>query len=77
MEELEIGTEEMLEEVQYIVIKLGQESYGIKIDYVDNIDCTIYINFRYLEKGNEDKGDVSYTSSYSTISFTDYPEILK
>ena len=37
MEELEIGTEEMLEEVQYIVIKLGQESYGIKIDYVDNI----------------------------------------
>lgn len=37
MEELEIGTEEMLEEVQYVVIKLGQESYGIKIDYIDNI----------------------------------------
>lgn len=58
----------------------NHEKYNIKnisIDYVDNIDCTVYINFRYLEKGNEDKGDVSYTSSYSTISFTDYPEILK
>ena len=37
MEERENIEEEMLEEVQYIVVKLGQESYGIKIDYVDNI----------------------------------------
>ena len=58
----------------------NNEKYNIKnisIDYVDNIDCTVYITFLYLEKDNEDKGDVSYTSSYSTISFTDYPEILK
>ena len=50
---------------------------NISVDSVDNIDCTVYINFQYLEKGNEDKENVSYTSSYSTISFTDYPEILK
>lgn len=37
MEERENIEEEMIEEVQYIVVKLGQESYGIKIDYVDNI----------------------------------------
>ena len=58
----------------------NHEKYNIKnisIDYVDNIDCTVYINFQYIEKGNEDKENVSYTSSYSTISFTDYPEILK
>ena len=58
----------------------NHEKYNIKnisIDYVDNIDCTVYITFSYLEKDNEDKGDLSYTSSYSTISFTDYPEILK
>ena len=56
------------------------EKYNIKdisVDSVDNIDCTVHINFKYLEKVNEDRGDVSYTSSYSDISFNDYPEILK
>lgn len=50
---------------------------NISIDSVDNIDCTVRINFEYIEKINEDREDVSYTSSYSNISFTDYPEILK
>ena len=56
------------------------EKYNIKdisIDSVDNIDCTVRINFKYLEKVNEDRGDVSYTSSHSDVSFNDYPEILK
>ena len=56
------------------------EKYNIKnisVDSVDNIDCTIRINFQYLEKVNEDRGDVSYTSSHSDVSFNDYPEILK
>lgn len=56
------------------------EKYNIRkiaIDSVDNIDCTVRIKFEYLEKVNEDRGDVSYTSSYSDISFNDYPEILK
>jgi hypothetical protein len=50
---------------------------NIAVDSVDNIDCTVRINFEYLEKVNEDRGDVSYTSSHSDISFNDYPEILK
>lgn len=50
---------------------------NISVDFVDNIDCTVRINFEYLEKVNEDRGDVSYTSSHSDISFNDYPEILK
>ena len=50
---------------------------NISVDSVDNIDCTVRINFEYLEKVNEDRGDVSYTSSHSDISFNDYPEILK
>ena len=56
------------------------EKYNIKnisVDSVDNIDCTVRINFEYLEKVNEDRGDVSYTSSHSDVSFGDYPEILK
>lgn len=36
MEELEYN-EELVDEQQYIVVRLGQESYGIKIDNVDNI----------------------------------------
>ena len=56
------------------------EKYNIKnisVDSVDNIDCTVRIKFEYLEKVNEDRGDVSYTSYHSDISFNDYPEILK
>ena len=57
-----------------------QDKYNIRnisVDFIDNIDCTVRINFEYLEKVNEDRGDVSYTSSHSDISFNDYPEILK
>lgn len=44
---------------------------------VDNIDCIIKIEFKFIEKINEDRGDVSYTDSYTKISFIDNPEILK
>lgn len=50
---------------------------NIKVDSVDNIDCNIKITYEYLEKVNEDRGDVSYISSYSNISFIDNPNILK
>ena len=57
-----------------------QDKYNIRnisVDSIDNIDCTVRINFECLEKVNEDREDVSYTSSHSDISFNDYPEILK
>ena len=57
-----------------------QDKYNIRnisVDSVDNIDCTVRINFEYLEKINEDREDVSYTTSHSEISFNDYPQILK
>lgn len=50
---------------------------NISVDSVDNIDCTVRINFEYIEKINEDREDVSYTSYYSDINFNNYPEILK
>ena len=49
----------------------------IKATSVDNIDCTIRIEFAYLEKINEDKDDVSYAKSYQDVSFIDNPLILK
>ena len=49
----------------------------ISVDSIDNIDCTVRVKFQYLEKINEDKGDVSYTNTHSDIDFNDYPEILK
>lgn len=50
---------------------------NISVDSVDNIDCIVRIKFEYIEKVNEDKEDISYTSYRSDISFNDYPEILK
>jgi len=61
-------------------LKYQNEKYNIKnivVDSIDNIDCTVRVKFEYLEKINEDRAYVSYTSSYSDISFIDYPEILK
>ena len=50
---------------------------NISIDSVDNIDCTVRVNFEYIEKINEDRDDISYISTHSDINFNDYPEILK
>lgn len=50
---------------------------NIKIDNVDNIECTIRVTYEYLEKVNEDRDDASYTSSYTDINFIDNPDILK
>lgn len=58
----------------------NHDKYNIKdisVDSIDNIDCNVRISFDYLEKINEDRGDVSYTHSYSDINFNDYPQILK
>ena len=71
--------------IDYVNKNLGllmynHEKYNIKnikIDSVDNIDCNIKVTYEYLEKINEDRDDVSYTSSYSNISFIDNPDILK
>ena len=49
----------------------------IKVDYVDNIDCFVRISYEYLEKINEDRGDVSYIPSSANLNFNDLPEILK
>ena len=56
------------------------DKYNIKnisVDSIDNIDCTVRVKFEYLEKINEDRGDVSYTDSSTDINFNDHPEILK
>ena len=50
---------------------------NISVESVDNIDCTVRVSYEYLEKINEDRADVSYTKSYSDISFIDYTQILK
>ena len=50
---------------------------NVKITNVDNIECTIRISYDYVEKINEDRDDVSYTSSYTDVNFIDNPDILK
>lgn len=49
----------------------------IKVLNIDNIDCTVKVSFKCLEKINEDRDDVSYTESYNNINYIDNPEILK
>lgn len=49
----------------------------IKAVSVDNIDCTIRIEYAWLKKIDEGKDDVSYANSYQDVSFIDNPGILK
>ena len=49
----------------------------IKAVSVDNIDCTIRIEYAWLKKIDEGKDDMSYANSYRDVSFIDNPGILK
>ena len=56
------------------------EDYNIKniaLEYTDNIDCIVSVSFEYIEKINEDRSDISYTTSKSYIHWLDFPEVLK
>lgn len=50
---------------------------NIKAVSVDNIDCTVKVEYEYIEKINEDNADASYSNSYTNISFIDNPNMLK
>lgn len=56
------------------------ENYNIKditIDKIDELNGDVYINYKRLEKINEDREDVEYESYQTIISFIDNPEVLK
>ena len=62
------------------LITYKPEKYNIrnmKIENVDNIDCIIKVYYEYIEKINEDRDDISYSTSYANINFIDNPGILK
>lgn len=62
------------------LVMYDHEKYNIKnvcVMNIDNIDCVVKISFDYLEKINEDRGDISYSNSQTNISFIDCPGILK
>lgn len=49
----------------------------IKVIYVDNIEGYVGIEYKYLEKINEDRGDIDFSETHTSISFINNPEILK
>lgn len=50
---------------------------NIKVENVDNIDCLINVSYEYMEKVNEDRGDIDWVKSNYNINFNDRPEVLK
>ena len=57
----------------------NHEKYNIKdieIECIDNIDAVVRIKYKYLEKINEDREDISYIQAAINISYIDYPDIL-
>ena len=50
---------------------------NIKVENVDNIDCLINVSYEYMEKVNEDRGDIDWTRANYNIDFNDRPELLK
>ena len=50
---------------------------NIKVENVDNIDCLINVSYEYMEKVNEDRGDIDWIRANYNINFNDRPEVLK
>ena len=62
------------------LVMYNHEKYNIrniKVDNIDNIDCVVKVSYEYIEKINEDRDDITYTSSYTNIDFIDNPDILR
>ena len=56
------------------------DQYNIKdinIINIDNINCTVKISFKHMEKINEDRGDIDWDDCTSCISYINYPKVLK
>lgn len=55
------------------------EKYNISditITGIDNIECIVMISYKYVEKINEDRGDITPSTGNVSISFIDYPQVL-
>lgn len=56
------------------------DQYNIKdinIIGIDNIDCTVKISYKRIEKINEDRDDISWDDCTTCISYINYPKVLK
>lgn len=56
------------------------EEYNIKnitIKDIDNISCNVIIKYDYIEKINEDRDDISYSTTELHLNYIDNPELLK
>ena len=76
--EEDINLDWIEENINSLVYK--SEEYNIKdvrIKCVDNISCDVLINYDYLEKINEDRDDVTYTTGTIYLNYIDNPKVLK
>ena len=56
------------------------EEYIIKnitFKEIDNISCDIIITYDYIEKINEDREDINYSTNTIRINYLDNPKVLK
>ena len=49
----------------------------IKIEAIDNINYAVRVSYKYIEKINEDRDDVTYQDSFVTIDIDSFPKVLK
>lgn len=62
------------------LLKYKHEEFNIKdieVVSVDNIDCEVVIKYKAIEKINEDRADMTYTDYTASISYLDFPKVLK
>ena len=56
------------------------EEYIIKnitLKDIDNISCDVIIKYDYIEKINEDREDITYSTTNLNINYLDNPKVLK
>lgn len=62
------------------LVKYNHENYNIKdieVYSIDNVDGEVIIKYKAIEKINEDRADMTYTDYTVSISYLNFPEVLK
>ncbi len=68
----------IIEHINTFMYNGDKDNYiNIKVENVDNIDCFVNVSYEYIEKINEDRGDINWVKSAYNIYFIDNPEVLK
>ena len=74
----DVNFEYIKDNIGLFVYKSDKQSIKyVGVVSVDNLECCINVEYKYLEKINENRADMDYHIGLTNIDFLAHPEVLK